>query len=105
MKSGKKLAKLRRGKGLTQKQLAEAASLSVSAICHYERNTRRPKLGHAESLAEVLGVNAEALMTQDLDTPEKLIHILFSMEDDEHIKPVAEYGRTVIVASDRKSVV
>lgn len=55
-KFGKRLRQLRRERGLTQEQLAEASDLSVDFISLLERGVNAPSFETLEALATILGV-------------------------------------------------
>jgi transcriptional regulator with XRE-family HTH domain len=67
---GRRIQLLRKEKGLTQEQLAEAANLSVDAISGIERATFSPSLKTIEKLASALGVYAEVIF-KPLPTDER----------------------------------
>ena len=50
-----KIKQLMLAKGITQKQLAEAAGVTEASISRYVRGTRTPTLKTAEKLSHVLG--------------------------------------------------
>jgi transcriptional regulator with XRE-family HTH domain len=60
MFSGKRLKKIREGKGLSQIQLAEKTGLHITTIGNYEIDRREPKATQLKRLADALGVNMEA---------------------------------------------
>jgi len=62
-----RVRELRRARGLTQEQLAEAASISRDALSRIERNDRAARLDTVAALAEALGVDAPELFA--LSTP------------------------------------
>ena len=59
---GKKLFELRKAKGLTQQQLAQAIGSSQRAISHYETVGAFPPTSAIMSLAKTLGVTADELL-------------------------------------------
>lgn len=66
---GVELRARRRGAGLTQARLAEAADLSVSAVSFLERGERQPSLGASFRLSAALGLSEDGLA---LATAERL---------------------------------
>lgn len=58
---GRLLAALRRNRGLSQSQLAQAAAVSVRALQQWEICKAEPRLGQALRVARVLGVHLEIL--------------------------------------------
>jgi transcriptional regulator with XRE-family HTH domain len=59
MEFGKKLRQLRKGKGLTQIELAQKSGVSQGVITNYERGFRTPTLEKAILLAKALNVAVE----------------------------------------------
>jgi transcriptional regulator with XRE-family HTH domain len=59
---GKKLAHLRKVKGLTQKELGEKAGVSNRVIAYYERETKYPPSHLIGPLAQALEVTADELL-------------------------------------------
>ncbi|HHX80534.1 MAG TPA: helix-turn-helix transcriptional regulator [Acholeplasmataceae bacterium] len=57
----KTLAELRKEKNMTQKELAKALKLSVSAISMYEIGERTPSLKKAIKIADLFGVPIESI--------------------------------------------
>lgn len=56
------LAKVRKEKGLTQKELAEAAGFSQTMISRWESGGHAPSSRATKRLAEILGVHAEEII-------------------------------------------
>lgn len=63
---GTQLAALRKARGLTQPQLAEALSLSVEMLTYYERRAANPSADFIAKAAAFFGVSADELL--DLKT-------------------------------------
>ena len=61
---GKKVAELRKGKGLTQKELARAADISESYVSAIEEGRAHPRFKTLMILAECLGVSVEVLIKE-----------------------------------------
>lgn len=59
---GKRLAALRKEKGLTQEELAQAAGVSRRRIAYYERETQHPPTTILPRMAEVLEVTTDELL-------------------------------------------
>lgn len=57
----KTLSELRKEKNMTQKELAKALKLSVSAIAMYEIGQRTPSLKKALEIADFFGVPIESI--------------------------------------------
>lgn len=58
---GELIQRLRAGKGLTQRQLAEEAGVPLTSLRNWEVDHREPGLRAAVRLAAALGTTAEAL--------------------------------------------
>lgn len=89
---GRKIFELRQRRHMTQKQLADAAGLSESALRSYELGDRNPKDKHLERIASALGVRPEAFVCREAMTNLQAIHLLFSMEDSFGIAPTDSAG-------------
>ena len=64
------VARLRKEKGLTQRQLAELVGVSDKAVSKWERGLSLPDISLLEPLADALGVTvAELLHGERLDAP------------------------------------
>ena len=59
---GQRLRRLRKSKGLTQAELAEATKLDRKTIQRYELDKRQPKVEEVRKLAEALGVPQSELL-------------------------------------------
>jgi transcriptional regulator with XRE-family HTH domain len=62
---GERLRGLREDQGWTQKELARAADLTLSAIAKYEQNLREPTWSAAVQLAKALGVEVGAFVIDE----------------------------------------
>ncbi len=84
---GRRLSQLRRQQGMSQKELAEALSVSVSAVSKWEHGSNFPDLSIIHSLAEILQVSCD-----DLLSPEQLPDGEASKEQDREteLPPQAE---------------
>lgn len=60
---GKRIADLRRKRGLNQSELAKKLGLSASSIGMYEQGRREPSISTVVALAEQLGVTTDYLLT------------------------------------------
>jgi len=54
---GKRVAEIRRARGLTQEQLAEKADITPLSIAFIEQGRRWPRLATLDKLAKCLGVS------------------------------------------------
>ena len=59
---GEKIQKLRKEKGLTQKQLADKVRVSSTYIGFIEQGQRNPSINTADKIARVLGVKVKDLI-------------------------------------------
>jgi transcriptional regulator with XRE-family HTH domain len=59
---GKKMADLRKAKGLTQSQLGDLVGVSYRVIAYYEKETQYPPSRLIVPLAKALGVSADELL-------------------------------------------
>lgn len=59
---GKRLARLRKAKGLTQSQLGDLVGVSYRVIAYYEKETQYPPSRLIIPLATALGVSADELL-------------------------------------------
>jgi len=60
---GKRLAALRKGRGLTQQEVADAAGTSQRMIAHYETTpSAQPPAALVAALAQALGVTTDELL-------------------------------------------
>lgn len=60
-----RLARLRKDKGLTQKELAEVVGLNHAQIHRYEKGAAEPSISALERLALALGVTTDELVFED----------------------------------------
>jgi transcriptional regulator with XRE-family HTH domain len=58
---GRRLAEVRKQKGLTQQQLAEKLDISLVSIAYIETGKRWPRLVTLSRIADALGVNIDQL--------------------------------------------
>ena len=59
---GIRLKKIRKQKGMTQKELAEKSGLPQSQICRYEKDILSPTLNTFEWICDALEVSATELL-------------------------------------------
>ena len=62
---GENIKRIRKEKGITQKQLASASGLSVTSIQYYECGKFKPKIEQVERLASAMGIAPYELMGAD----------------------------------------
>lgn len=78
MTVGENIRRIRKERGLTQKQLGEMVGVSEAYIRAYESGRRNPKQQSLEAIATALHVNVEALTGADFDGV-KAMHRLFQV--------------------------
>lgn len=66
MNSGEKIKKIRKEKGITQKQLADILGIKQSSICDLENKKTPPKTSTLSRVADALGVPLVLLLDDDL---------------------------------------
>ena len=66
-KVGKLIFSLRKEKGLTQKQLADAMNISDKTISKWERGLGCPDVSLLHELSEILKINIEQILLGDLN--------------------------------------
>lgn len=57
-----KIAEVRKAKGFTQQDLADALGLTQGAVAHWESGRRQPPLAMLRRIAEALGVQVAGLI-------------------------------------------
>ena len=83
-----KIRSLRKARGLTQLQLADAVGVSEAAIRNYESQKASPKEQHIESIACALGVRPEALRLYDMGPGDSITsNALFQLADTYGLRP------------------
>ena len=70
-KSGKFIAKLRKGKNMTQEQLAEKMGVSINAVSKWERGLSFPDVSLYKKLCKELDINIEELINGEKDKSEE----------------------------------
>ena len=90
LRMGMKIRTLRARRGMTQKELADAAGLGESALRSYELGARYPKRKHLESLAKALKVRPEAFEVYGIENELQFIHMLFNFEQTFKLEPDRE---------------
>ena len=88
IKIGDRIAQLRKGKGLSQTELAKQINASREAIGKYERNEAIPSVETAKKIADVFNVTIDYLVdekatpTFDKQTVKRLHEIEMLTDDD-----------------------
>ena len=70
--TGKKIAELRKQKGMTQQELADKVGVTNKAVSKWERGLNFPDISIMGDLAEALGTDVADLMESE---EEQLLHI------------------------------
>lgn len=68
IKTGKLILSLRKEKGLTQKQLADAMNISDKTISKWERGLGAPDVSLLPELSSLLGIDLKTILTGSLDS-------------------------------------
>lgn len=71
-KTGKLIARLRKEKNMTQKQLADAMNISDKAISKWERGLGCPDVSLLPELSQLLGVNIEEILAGEIELNETI---------------------------------
>lgn len=79
---GEVIRRLRKEKGLTQKELSKLVGISSTVLCQYETGARKPKIDKLDKIAEVFNVSADYLRGNDVNESDNMISI-----------PLTEYKR------------
>ena len=104
-KTGQLITELRKEKGMTQKQLAEALNVTDKAVSKWERGLSFPDISMLEPLSELLDISIMELLAgerQDEDEPmsreeaEDLINASVELGDEE-IRHKKEKSRFLII--------
>ena len=104
-KTGQLITELRKEKGMTQKQLAEALNVTDKAVSKWERGHSFPDISMLEPLSELLDISIMELLAgerQDEDEPmsreeaEDLINASVELGDEE-IRHKKEKSRFIII--------
>lgn len=100
---GQRIRELRKRRGMTQKELAEASGIGESALRSFELGARYPKDVYLSSIARALRVRPEAFEVYGIETDAQLIHALFNLEGRFGIHPKLD-GEPAVVAEGRARV-
>ncbi len=104
-KTGQLIAELRKDKGLTQKQLADALNVTDKAVSKWERGLSFPDISMLEPIAEILDISIMEILTgarQDKNetmTREDASKIIKESVElgDEQIRHKKEMSRIIII--------
>ena len=84
---GAKIREVRERRGMTQRELAEKAGLTESAMRSYELGYRMPSETQVKMMAKALGVKPEAFADCKARTHSEVIHLLFQLEEAHGLAP------------------
>ena len=98
MADGSRIRELRTKRGVLQREHAEMAGVTESAVRNYELGLRTPRPQHLEALARALGVDPAALTDYGLETSRDALEVLFRLEEGFGARPEADdSGARVVV--------
>jgi len=83
---GKRIRFFREHRGMTQKQLGEAAGILEATVRKYEIGQRNPKPDQIGKIAEALGVTPYALSDFEITTDADVIAMILAVEEKVGIK-------------------
>lgn len=86
---GERLQTLRKSKGLSQKQVADAVGISASVISNYESSERTPSLENLIALAGFYRCSTDYLL--GIEKPDNSKSIDVSMLTDEQIRLLSAF--------------
>lgn len=100
MTIGKRIAQLRREKGLTQEELSQKMEVSAQAVSKWENDQTCPDIASLPKLAKILGVTVDELLSGKEDAPvaqvlppeerkdikEMMLRIVVDSSDNDHVR-------------------
>lgn len=92
MADGSRIREFRTRCGLLQRELAEMAGVTESAVCNYELGLRTPRPQQLEALARTLGVALDTLADYGVETSRNALEVLFRLEEGFGARPEADAG-------------
>lgn len=96
MDTGATMKRLRKQRGMTQQQLADAIGCTDAAIRNYERNARTLKGEMLAKMADALKVDPGVLVNHKVESARDLLTLVFQMEEDLGLEPVKADGGLAI---------
>lgn len=101
MNVGQAIRDLRKQRGLTQQQLADAVGCTDAAIRNYESNARTLKGDTLMRIAEALEVTPSSLVDHGVESARDFLALIFQVEDEFKFMPVeSEEGLAIGMAHD-----
>ena len=70
MKLSEKIIRLRKGRGLSQEELAERLGVSRQAVSRWESGTALPDAGNLRQISRLFEVSADYLLDEERESPE-----------------------------------
>lgn len=70
MKLSEKIVQLRKGRGLSQEELAERLGVSRQAVSRWESGTALPDAGNLRQISRLFEVSADYLLDEERESPE-----------------------------------
>ena len=92
MTIGQKIKKLRTGKGLTQKDLADQVHVTFQTVSKWEKDENEPDLNTMKAIAKLFGVTVDYLINEDEEAPKKEV-----VEKPVVATPVEVVNKTVVI--------
>lgn len=100
MTIGKRIAQLRREKGLTQEELSQMMEVSAQAVSKWENDQTCPDIASLPKLAKILGVTVDELLSGKEEEPiarilppeerkdikDMMLRIVVDSSDNDHVK-------------------
>lgn len=104
-RTGKLITELRKEKGMTQKQLADALNVTDKAVSKWERGLSFPDISMLEPISEVLGISIMEILAgerkdeSDTISREEALEIVNASVElsDEEIRHKKERSRLIII--------
>ena len=85
MSMGERIRRVRRLRGMTQRELGMALGFEASTadvrVAQYEAGTRRPKAALLESMAEALDVERHSLEEPTVNSDREIMYALFELDE------------------------
>lgn len=99
-----KLIELRRSRGLSQQQLAEALGLSRSAIGMYETGKREPDMDVLKIFSDFFMVDMNTLVSPPSDETSELSELLEALRNREDMRMLFKLAKDATPDDVRKAV-
>ena len=97
-RTGQLITELRKEKGLTQKQLADALNVTDKAVSKWERGLSFPDVSMLEPLSELLGVSIMEILAGERQPKDGTLTREEAQElSDEEIRHKKERSRLIII--------